>query len=312
MFDARYATIYFMVVVFIYFAATAGERFYEKQNLTNILGQSAVLGVAAVGLTIPLIVGQFDLSTGWHASFAAVLGTNLAVNYGTGPAIIVVLLAGVAIGTANALVVTKLRVSAIIATLAMGALLVGLSQRIAQAATFGLPTTYRWLGQTRWAGVPVSALLMLAVGCLLWLVTTQTPFGRKLHAIGDNEEASRLFGLPIERESGIAFVIAAVCASLSGLMLSSRLAAGTFGAGDGLLLDGFTSAAIGMVTIRRSQFNVIGTIIAVLLLTMMTNGMTISGWPNYWQNIVKAFILVSAVSASSLRKGAAAATIRPI
>ncbi len=294
----KYATTVFLVVMFAFFAAENGKRFYSTDNISNILGQSSILGIVACGLTIPLIINSFDLSVGWAASFAGVLAATLAVNHGTVYAIAVTLAAGIAIGIVNGLVVSRLKVSSLIATLGMGAVLVGLAQKVNNSVVAGLPDDYTWLGQHKVGTIPVAAILMLILGGLLWVMATQTPLGRSMYAIGGSREASRLAGIRIGRITIVALAISGMMAALGGIILSSTVASGQPGAGDSLLLDGFTAAAIGTVTFRRGEYNVMGTVLAVLLLTTMLNGMTMIGWEPYWQNIVKGVILVAAVGAS--------------
>lgn len=294
----KYATTVLLVAMFAFFAIANGERFYSTDNISNILGQSSILGIVACGLTIPLIINSFDLSVGWAASFAGVLGATLAVSHGTLYAIAVTLAVGVVIGIVNGLVVSRLRVSSLIATLGMGAVLVGLAQKVNNSVVAGLPEDYTWLGQHKVGSIPVAALLMLVLAALLWVMATQTPVGRSMYAIGGSREASRLAGIRIGRVTILALAISGAMAALGGIILSSTVASGQPGAGDALLLDGFTAAAIGTVTFRRGEYNVLGTVLAVVLLATMLNGMTMIGWEPYWQNIVKGVILVAAVGAS--------------
>lgn len=293
----RYATLAFFVVMFAFFAQQNGERFFGAENITTILGQSAILGIVACGLTVPLIVNAFDLSVGWHASFAGVLGATLASSEGTGTAIAATLVVGAVVGGAIGVVVTRLRVSSLIATLAAGAILVGLAQRVNNTIV-AVPDSYGWLGQHEFGAIPFGAVLMIAIAIVLWVVTNHTPFGRSMYAIGSNREASRLAGINIRRVTVIALTVSGVTAALGGLMLSSTVEAGQPGAGDSLLLDGFTAAAIGTVTFRRGEYNIAGTVFAVILLATMLNGMTQMGWAPYWQNILKGVVLIAAVAAS--------------
>lgn len=295
---SMYATTAFFVAMFVFFAIANGSRFYETENISNILGQSAILGIVACGLTLPLIVNNFDLSVGWHASFAGVLGTYIATEQGTIAGILLTLLAGLAIGTASGLVVAKLRVGSLIATLGAGAILVGLALRVSDGIQAAVPTAYATIGQEALGSVPLAALLMLLIAGVLWVVVEHTPFGRAMYAIGGSREAARLAGLNIGRMTVITLALSGFFAALGGVILSSTVGTAQPGAGDNLLLDGFTAAAIGMVTFRRGQYNIAGTVVAVLLLSTMLNGMTMIGWEPFWQNIVKGVILIAAVAAS--------------
>jgi len=297
-----YYTIALFVILFAFFSIINGDRFYDRTNITNILGQSAIMGIVAAGLCVPLILNEFDLSVGWHASLAGVMASNIAVDDGTMIAIIITLAAGLIIGNVNGFVVSKLKVPSLIATLGLGAILVGISQKISLSLVFGLPSSFGWLGQHQVLTVPVAVLFMLGFAFVLWLLTTQLPLGRWMYAIGGSREAARLAGLNITAVTWIAFVISGVAASFGGILLSSRLMGGTPGAADGFLLDGFTAAALGMVTLRRGEFNIIGTVIAVVLLMMLLNGMTMAGWAPYYQNMLKGVILIVAVAATQLEK----------
>jgi ribose/xylose/arabinose/galactoside ABC-type transport system permease subunit len=173
-----------------------------------------------------------------------------------------------------------------------------LAQKVNSSTVTGVPEGYAWLGQHKIGTVPVSALFMLVLAAVLWVMVTQTPLGRSMCAIGGSREASHLAGLRIGVITIVALAISGVMAALGGLMLSSTVGSGQPGAGDGLLLDAFTAAAIGTVTFRRGEYNIAGTVLAVVLLTTLFNGMTMIGWAPYWQYIVKGVVLVAAVGAS--------------
>ena len=300
---APFATSLLYVALFLMFILINGERFYSSTNLTNVLGQSAILGITAVGLTVAFSVSQFDLSVGWLASLTGVIASSVAIDYGTVAGYTAAIATGVVVGLVNGFVVTRLRVISFVATLGMGAILIGITKWINSRLVFGVPEDFSSVSRTKLLAVPLTAWIMVLLAVLLWVLMTQTPVGRHMYAVGGNRDAARLAGLNVDRMAWLALVVSASCAGLAGVLLAANLGAGQLGAGDGLLINAFTASAIGMVTFRRGEFNVAGTVVAVLLLQTLLNGMTMAGWSTFYQDLLKGIILIGAVgiSASSQR-----------
>lgn len=303
---ARYGTVSALLGLVVIFSALRPDAFLQFSTFVNILQQSAVLIVVATGLTICMVMFEFDLSIGFMASLAGVLVTGLmAFSHLPWPlAVVATLLIGAIIGGVNGVVVTELRVTAFIATLAMGTILVGINFWYNGGVTIseGVDKAFVEIGRTTFAGLPVLVWISLAVAALAWAMLIHTPVGRHMYAIGGNVDAARLTGIAVTRTRILAFVLSSTFAALGGVLIAARFGIGFPSAGDALLLDAFTANFLGAVTLRDGEFHVVGTVIGVLLLSVIFTGLTILGAPLYVQNWAKGGLLIAAVALSGVAR----------
>jgi ribose transport system permease protein len=303
---ARYGTIIGMVAMTLVFSMMATESFATFANFRNVVNQAALAAIIAGGLTVALIVGEMDLSIGFHASLAGVLVTGFIVRMGLPiwAAIAVVLAIGLVIGIANGLIVTKARVNAVIGTLGLGTVLTGLTFAYTAGSPIssGVPTQFTQISLGQTVGIPNNVIIMAVVLGLLWIVINRTDVGQHFQAVGGNVEASRLSGIPVERVKIMAFAIAGICASLTGILLASLLGSGTASAGDSYLLDAFAAAFLGSATLRNGEFHIVGTLLGVLFIALGFNGLALLGAATYWQFLFKGSVLVAAVSLSTVAR----------
>ncbi len=303
---ARYGTVGALIGLVVIFSALRPDAFLQFSTFVNILQQSAVLIVVATGLTVCMVMFEFDLSIGFMASLAGVLVTGLmAFSHLPWPlAVIATLAIGATIGAVNGVVVTELRVTAFIATLAMGTILVGINFWYNGGVTIavGVEPAFSALGRSTFLGLPTLVWIALAVAALAWAMLMHTPVGRHMYAIGGNVEAARLTGIGVTRARILAFVLSSTFAALGGVMIAMRFGIGFPSAGDALLLDAFTANFLGAVTLRDGEFHVVGTVIGVLLLSVIFTGLTILGAPLYVQNWTKGALLIGAVALSGVAR----------
>jgi ribose transport system permease protein len=304
---ARYGTIFFLIMLVLGFSLSRPDVFPTLLNFLNILNQSAILGVIAVGLTVCLVMGLFDLSIAAMATLGGYLVCRMLVSQGDDPHILLSILGVLAvacgIGIFNGVLVSYLGISAFIATLAMGSVITGVILGYSESRTIvtGIPDGFGVIGQDSSFGIPNAVFIMLAVAFALWVLLEHTQTGRNLYAIGGNPEASRLSGLAIKRYGLLALGISGACAALAGIMASSTLGAGRpQGVGDTYLLNAFAAVFIGASTLRPGQFHIFGTIIGVLLIGVINNGLSILGAQTYWQYIVQGALLIVAMFGSGV------------
>lgn len=308
---SRYGTIIGLVAMIVFFSISAPGIFLSKANFLNILSQASLTAIIASGLTYTLVVGEFDLSVGYMASFVGLIVVGLMAYQGLPIwlSIICALLIGVLLGCVNGLLVTKVRINAVIATLGVGTMLSGIGfVYSAFPIATGIPRAFTDISLGRVLfGIPNPVIAMAVVLVILSIVLNRTDIGQKMQAVGSNIEAARLSGIRVDRVKMFAFAIAGFCAALTGILLSSLLGSGTLGAGDGYLLDAFAAVFLGSATIREGQFHIMGTLVGVLILAVGFNGLSIFGAPTYFQPIFKGGILVLAVGMSTLARRYAAA-----
>lgn len=303
---SRYGTLIGLLLMVVGFTIKAPEAFFTVPNFLNILNQSSLTAIIASGLTMTLVVGQFDLSIGYTASFSGLIVVGLIARDGL-PVLIglpLVLLIGIAIGTTNGLLVTKARINAVIATLGVGTTLTGLGFAYSQfPIAEGVPGSFTKIALGKWIpGVPNPIVIMFVVMGTLWLILNKTDLGQKLQAVGGNAEAARLSGIRVDRVRVFAFATAGLCAALTGVLLSSLLGSGTLAAADGYLLDAFAAVFLGSATLRDGEFHIFGTLVGVLVIAVGFNGLSIFGAPAYVQPIFKGTVLVLAVGLSTLAR----------
>lgn len=303
---SRYGTLTGLLVMVVVFSAAAPESFPTVGNLINILNQSALTAIIAGGLTVALVVGEFDLSIGYAASLAGVLVTGLLVRQGLpiGVAVAAVLIVGALIGAVNGLLVTKARVNAVIATLGVGTILIGISFGYTAGAPIseGVPAGFIALSLGSFLGLPLPIWITAAVLGFLWVVLNRTDLGQRIQAVGGNPEAARLSGISVDRTKIIAFVVAGACAALTGILLASLLGSGTASAADSYLLDAFAAVFLGSATLRDGEFHILGTLIGVIIINTGFNGLSIFGADTFYQFVFKGGILVLAVALSTVAR----------
>ncbi len=299
---ARYGTLVSLIALLVVFSIARPDVFPTVNNLLNIMNQISILGTMAFGLTVCLVMGLFDLSIAAMATLGGYVATFLLVQYpdtiGVPVAVLISLGVAAAIGVLNGMIVSYLGISAFIATLATGSIITGAMLGISDSKTIitGIPDAFMAIGQGSILGITNPILIMLAVGLLLWILLEHTQLGRHLYAIGGSAEASRLSGIAVKRYAPFALAICATCAGLGGLMAAAVLGAGRpQGVGDGYLLNAFAAVFIGASSLRPGKFHILGTLIGVLLIGVINNGLSVMGVPTYWQYIVQGVLLVAAL-----------------
>ncbi len=303
----KYGTIIGLVAMIVVLSIAAPGTFLSTSNFVNVLTQNSLIAIVACGLTLPLVVGEFDLSVGYQASFAGVLCVGLMTNQGL-PIPVAILLgvaAGLGAGLVNGLLVTQLGVNALIATLGTGTVIVGLNY----AYTNGSPITltdgnsgFLDLALGKVAGIPNPIVFMVIAVGLLWLLLNRTVLGQQMQAVGGNHEAARLSGVRVERVRIWAFVIAGITAAVAGVLLSSRVGSGQLTAGDAYLLNSFAAVFLGSAALRDGEFHILGTLIGVMTVGFGFNGLAILGAPTFFQYIFSGGLLIVAVALSTVAR----------
>ena len=302
---SRYGTIASLVMCVLIFSALRPDVFATSQNFLNILNQVSILGIIALGLTVALVQGLFDLSLAAMATLGGFLVTKWLAEGTIGSpvvAVLAMLLVALVIGAINGIVVAYGGVSAFIATLAVGSILTGVVLGVSKSATIlsGIPDGFLVMGQGKVGPVPAPVVFLAIVALVLYVFLEQTQTGRHMYAIGGNAETARLSGIPVKRYALLALGISAMCAALGGMIVAANLGVGRpQGVGDTYLLDAFAAAFIGASTLRPGRFHILGTVIGVLLIGVINNGLSIMGVETFWQYAVRGMILLLAVFGAS-------------
>ncbi|MCK4789686.1 MAG: ABC transporter permease, partial [Desulfobacteraceae bacterium] len=221
----KYGTSIGVVVLIAIFSILKPQFFPTFGNAISILRDISLLCIIASGLTVVMIMTEFDLSIGALASFAGVLAAGFTPKFGTIPGLLLVLLIGMGVGVVNGVVVTVLGVTGFIATIGMMTLLIGVNYWYTGGIGLyeGIPDLFVRIGKGSIGPVPNLVIIMAAVLFILRIILTKTPLGRRIHAIGGNPEAARFSGISIMQSKLIGFIICSFCAALTGVLLTSNL-----------------------------------------------------------------------------------------
>jgi ribose transport system permease protein len=298
-----YALLGAWIATIIAFSILRPSTFFTESNFQTIFGSQSILVILTLGLLLPLIVGEFDLSIGANMGLAAVFVGVFNVNHGWNiwVAAIVACLIGTGIGLVNGLLVVGTGVDALIATLGVGTLLTGVAYALTDyIVVAGVSQSFVDAVNYEILGLPVSFYVGISIGLILWYMLRYTPIGRHLRFTGAAPEVARLSGLSVFRIRVGAFMACGLIASLAGVIL-----VGTFGSADpnnglNFLLPAFAAAFLGATTISPGHFNPIGSIIAVYFLATGITGLQLLGLREWIQDIFYGASLVLAVTLAKL------------
>ena len=304
---SRYGTLLGFVLMMIVFGAVA-DSFLTGSNIANVLKAAAAMGVLSIGLTIVLTLGDFDLSIGYTATGAGMLAAGTVQTWGMLGGTVAALLFGAGVGVVNGLIVTRLGVSAFIATLGVGQIITGwlLAYNGGIQVSGDLPPDFTLLGRGSIGPIPLMVIVWFAVAIAAFLLMERTVVGRRMYAVGGNPVAARLSGIDGKRVRMLAFVLSGVLAGLGGLMLASSLGVGNPTSAVSYLLPAFAASFIGAATLREGQFHVGGTIVGVLMLSFLANGLVVTGVERAWTTAAQGIVLVAAVTISTFARKVAA------
>ncbi|MEW5884463.1 MAG: ABC transporter permease [Armatimonadota bacterium] len=303
--------------VMLLFSWQVGPSFASLQNLETILRQTAIVGFAAIGMTLVILSGAIDLSIGSLIALVTVV-IAFALERGADPmlAVAVGLLVAAIGGTVNGALVTRLRVGSFIVTLGTLLIFRGAAKGLAGEQKIDAPLT--WLSELlaamrpeeRWRLLPWGVWLLLLLAALFAWVLRATVFGRRVAAVGSNEEAARISGVAVERVRVAVFGVAGLMAGVAGLMQFSRLTVGDPTVAEGLELDVIAAVVIGGGSLSGGQGSVAGSLIGAIIMATVRAGGSQMGMPNWVQQIATGAIIVLAVALDRWRQTARTARRR--
>jgi len=308
-FLARIALPVILVLLVVTFSILKPETFFTIQNLKTILNLQSVLGILALGLILPLIIGEIDLSVASNLGLGLILVTGLSSKQGLGlvTAIGLAVLGCTLVGLLNGLMVTWLHINSLISTLAMSTILTGAVSAYTNGGVFyeGIPGGLLKIGQGRLLGVPLPIIYALTIAVLVWYLLSSTPMGRYLYAIGGSRDAARLSGVPVRQLTLLAFAGAGLLAGIGGVVQAGILGSGSPTVGPPFLLPVFAAVFLGATAIQPGVFNVWGTIVAVVTLQVGVTGLALLGAPFWIEPVFTGVALIIAVASARFLQGEA-------
>jgi ribose transport system permease protein len=286
-----------LVVIIIIGWVTSPELFLTESNISTVLRLAAASGVVAVGMTFVIISGGIDLSVGSVVGLASVWLTTLATQ-SYGPVVMVLCGLGVGLGAGliNGALVAYGRMVPFIATLAMYIAAAGLAERLSNKQT-QVVRDQDFLTFFRGDFLGISALIWIfaAVVAIGWVVLNRTTFGRRTFAVGGNAEATRLAGINVKRHTALVYGVAGLCAGLAAVMVAARTTSGASTHGQFYELDAIAAVVIGGTLLTGGRGTMIGTLIGVLIFTLLNNIFVLNNLETDIQKIAKGAIIVIAV-----------------
>ncbi|HEX7021699.1 MAG TPA: ribose ABC transporter permease [Trueperaceae bacterium] len=288
-------TLAFLAMIVV--LALLTERFLSPTNILNIFRQTSINALLAFGMTVVIIGAGIDLSVGSLLAFAGALAAGLAVGaLSPGLAIATGLLAGVALGLFNGIFIAFLGIAPFIVTLAGLTIFRGMTLVYTDGRPIsGLPETFYWIGNGSFLGVPNPAWIMLAFLLLTHFILQHTALGRAVYAIGGNEEAARLSGIPIARVKLFTYAYAGLAAAVAAIVLDGRLNSAQPTAATGAELDAIAAVVVGGTSLFGGRGNAFGTLLGALIIGVLNNGMNLLGVSSFYQQIVKGGVILLAL-----------------
>lgn len=286
-------TVLFIVMCFI------SDFFLSKANILNMLRQLSINGLLAVGMTFVLITGGIDLSVGSVLTFSAMVGASFLTNTSEIPIIFGIAAAigtGLFIGLVNGILIAKCRVPAFIVTLGTQLLASGAALLYNNGSPIpGLRDSFNVIGAGTCFSIPYPALIFLTAVIVGAVVLKNTRFGRYVYAIGGNAKAARACGIGTAAIHISVYVISGFCAAVAGIVLAARVRTATPLAGEGYELDAIAATVLGGTSLTGGVGSIWGTIVGVLIIGLLNNGMDLLNIQSYVQDMVQGAIIILAV-----------------
>lgn len=281
---------------FAIYPATS-DTFLTAANLRVLVGGQAVVAIVALALLIPLCANEWDLSVGATAALGAVFAAAAMSDGGLLQGVVIGVGLGALVGLANAIIVTRFNVNAVITTLGMMTIVGGVVSLKSggRPMSVDIPEVLVSIGSQTWFGVPRIGIVVALIALVAHYLLEHTPYGRYLYALGANKEAARLLGLRVKSLTASAFVIAGVLAAVAGLLAVARSGGANPRLGDQLLLPAFAAAFLSAASIKAGRPNVGGLLVAVYFLAVINNGLSLAGAPPYVSSFVNGGALIIGV-----------------
>lgn len=303
----RKYTVLFVLLVLMGLFALVSPYFLTWRNITNIITQNTYFIIVAVGLSFVMIGGGIDLSVGYQMSLVGVVTAMLMLVYEVPPwlAVLAGLLLGTLLGTINGLIVTRIRIFPLIATLATSVIFQGLSYMISQAKTYrSYPEGFLFLTREKVLGMPFDVFLTLLIVILASIVYYETVFGLRVMALGGNEEASRLSGINTRRLRVALYAICGFLTAVATMVMISKANTTHSSFGPGTEFTALTAAIVGGISFMGGEGNMPALVAGVFVLAVLGNGMQLAGWGTYPQYVIRGLILLGAVAFDEYQRSA--------
>jgi ribose transport system permease protein len=280
------------------------NRFLSPLNLSNILVQSSIMAVIAIGMTFVIVGGGFDLSVGSTVALAGCIAAMVMVQFGLAAGFIAGVVTGVAVGLVNGVIIAYLGVNPFITTLGTMVLVRGLVYLVTGGAPVGddrLPAAFLVFGSARLLGIHYLVWVPAVLLVVLSWVMAATPYGRRVYATGGNREAAYLSGVPVDRIIASTYAWCGGLSGLAGVMLTARLQSGQPTAGEFYELTAIAAVVLGGASLQGGEGTLYKSIIGVFIMVVLGNSLNLLNVDSYWQRVAIGVVIIAAAAADRLR-----------
>lgn len=305
MFELERYRIIGVLLAMVIIMTILSPNFLDSRNLLNVVRQISIISIVAFGVTMIIITGGIDLSSGSVIALVSVIAASFAHpgEYPVIVPIIVGILCGAATGLINGTLVAKAKLLPFIATLGMTTAARGAALIYSKGRPItGFSKSFDFIGRGYLFGIPFPIYILIMVAIVSHILLTHTKFGKYVYAIGGNEQAAINSGINVTKYKMLVYTYAGALTGIAGVVLTSRLSAGQPTAGVGYELDAIASAVIGGTSMNGGVGTIPGTIIGALIIGVLNNGLDLLHVSAYWQQIIKGVIIVGAVFMDNLRR----------
>lgn len=309
-----FAVTVLLVLLFVYFSISQ-PNFFQSQNITLMLTSAAITFLVAIGMTFVLLSGGFDLSMGAVLALSGIALGSLYNDVGLNiaPSIVLTLLLAGAVGAANGFFIGRLGLSFLVVTLGTSSLVFGCLNLWSNGQTTSVasPPLDNFAFGTA-LGVPFPVIGMIAVYCLAAYVLRWTYFGRDVYAVGGSPDAARLSGIKVSQTIVVVYLLAGLLAGVAGVLQVARVGAASPQVGTSVVFDAAAAVLLGGTSLGGGVGGVHGTVIGVLFLAVLQNGLALAGVESYWQQVVTGLILIGVIAIDAVQHSGFSFRSRPL
>jgi len=293
-----------LLILCIFFSVTT-KSFLTQRNLLNIATQTSVAVIVAIAETYIIASGCIDLSVGSGVAFAGlVVASAMKAGIPVPIAMIMVLGVGMALGAFNAFVITVLGIVPFIATLGTNSIFRGIVLVIMDGVPMsGLKPEFTWIGSGKlWGWLPWAVIFMVIIAVVMAILLKKSKFGRYVYAIGSNEQAAYLSGIPVNKIKVMNYVISGVLVAFAGMLLAARVSSAAPTAGDLYETNAIAASVIGGASLSGGKGSIAGTIVGAFIIGVLSNGLNLIGLNYFWQQVAIGVVIISAVFLEVVRE----------
>ena len=292
-----------VLLLMIIIASVASPYFLDMYNLQSLIRDLAFIGMIGIAQSLLLLIGELDLSVGKIASLCGILAGMMMVNYGINPwlALAFALLLGLVFGCINGLIITKLRLNSMVATIGMQGVYGGINLVLTKGkAITGIPEDIYILGKGNLGPVPFPFVFCIGVLILILFMVKKTKTGRYIYAIGNSREAAKILGIKVDKIRVMIYAIVGLISSLAGILYVARLGSSQSAIGENWPMNSIAASVIGGVSLTGGIGNPAGALIGAAIISIIQNMIVLFGVNVYWQSAVSGIVVVIAISFSSI------------